>query len=140
MKRKSIVLALSGLFFFSSSVFATGGSYSSTISAPTINVKNQWYSKAFPVMSGTPSAGKIGEVYYTWAYGRTQAGLQVSLCTSTSSKCVDITSAKSGSVDFTSSNFAPNQAFILKAMVNGTGAMVPLYGNQSQLIVNYTFN
>lgn len=140
MKQKAITFALSGLLLLSAGAYATGGSYSSTISAPTVTLKNQWYQKAFPVTSGTPSAGKIGMVYYNWAYGRDQAGLRVSLCTSTSTVCINVTNAKSGSVNFSSYNLSPNQALSLKAIVEGTGKMVPLYGNQSQVIVNYSFN
>lgn len=140
MKQKAILIALSGLVFISSAAYATGGAYSSTISAPTVSLKNQWYQKAFPVLAGTPSAGKIDMVYYNWAYNRNQAGLRVSLCNNTSTICVNVSDAQSGSYNFTSYNLPPNQVFILKAMVEGTGVMVPLTGYQSQIIVNYTFN
>lgn len=138
--KKNIICALPALLLLSAGAYATEGAYSSTISAPTVTLKNQWYQKAFPVVAGTESKGKIGKVYYNWSYGRDQAGLRVSLCTSTSTVCMNVTNAESGSVDFSSYNLPPNQALSLKAIVEGTGKMVPLYGNQSQVIVNYSFN
>lgn len=141
MKIKSSLLALvlTCLCAFSGSVYATGGGYSSTMLAPTVSIKNQWYQKNFTVTNGTPSVGQIGTVYYTWNYSRAQAGLTVYLCTNSGLLCKDVSSAQTGSINYTSYNLAPNLVFSLKAMVTGTGVMVPLNGSQSQVIVNYTF-
>lgn len=140
MKRKTVLLALSGLLVLTSPAYATEGAYSSTMNAPDITLKNQWYQKNFPVISGTPSTGKIGIVYYNWAFSRTQQGLKVSLCTSANTMCVNIGNSNSGSVDLSTYNLAPNQVLSMKAIVEGTGTMVPVYGYQSQIIVNYKFN
>ncbi|MEQ4454435.1 flagellar protein FlhE [Kosakonia sp. YIM B13605] len=139
MKRKSILLALSGLMFISSSAFATGGTATSSMVPPSISVKNQWYNKAFSVPAGTPSTGKVGQVYYTWTYSSYPAGMQVYLCYNNGNTCYDVSSARSGSVDFTKDNIAPNQPISLWARVNGTGKMVTVNGQSSQVIVNYTF-
>ena len=140
MKRKSILLALSGLMFISSSAFATGGTSIGSMLAPSISVKNQWYNKTFPITAGTPSTGKVGMVYYTWAYSSYPAGMQVYLCYNNGNACRDISDARSGNIDFTPYNLAPNQPFSLYARVNGTGRMVTVNGQSSQIIVNYTYN
>ncbi|MCT4708763.1 flagellar protein FlhE [Enterobacteriaceae bacterium H11S18] len=137
MKRKTALLALAGLFALSANSYAAGGGYSSTIIAPTVSIKNQWYQKDFSVPSSIEKTGKMTTVYYSWAYSRNQAGLMVSLCTSNNVACFNVTNAQSGSVDFSSYNIAPNQPLTLKAMVSGTGTMAPLNGKQSQVTVNY---
>lgn len=133
-------LALAALAFSQNAAAVSYGSYGSTAVSPTIYSKNIWYNVAFPVVGSPPSAGRVTNVYYRWTYSTPRpSGFQVLLCNNTGTLCADVTSAASGSVNFTGSGVAANTAIRLYSRVSGTGAMTPLYGGSSSVTVNYTY-
>lgn len=132
----AIAMALSAV---AQNAHATSGGYGSSAAAPTIYSKNYWYNVAFPVV-GTPASGAtVRIVYYTWSYSTPRpSGFLVYLCNNTGTKCFDVTSAASGSVDFTSKNIPATETLRLYSQVNGTGTMSPLYGGSSNVTVNWS--
>lgn len=130
------VLALSAI---AQNAVAASGAYGGSAVAPTIYTKNNWVYSQFSIAGSIPSTAIVNTVYYSWSYASSPAGLLVYLCNNTGSKCRDVTSAGSGSVNFTSDALPANLPLRLYGRVNGTGTMSPLYGNSSSVTVNYTY-
>lgn len=134
--RLTAILALASLMLLSQTANATGGAYVSNVVAPTIYSKNVNYQANFPIV-GSPT-GSITTVNWTWGFSYYPAGINVYLCQGSTSACWNVTSIQSGSTTaFQGRN--PATQFFLYYWVSGTGTMMPAYGNNDQVIVNYNY-
>ena len=122
------------------SASAASAAYGSSAVAPTIYSKNWWYNVAYPVVGNPPSNATITTVYYSWSYSYPRpTGLLVYLCNNTGSKCWNVTSFGSGSINMSGEAIPANQSLRLYSRVNGTGTMSPLYGGSTNVTVNYVY-
>ena len=136
----SSFLALAATFMFAHSASAASAAYGSSAVAPTIYSKNWWYNVAYPVVGNPPSNATITTVYYSWSYSYPRpTGLLVYLCNNTGSKCWNVTSFGSGSINMSGEAIPANQSLRLYSRVNGTGTMSPLYGGSTNVTVNYVY-
>ena len=123
---------------FAQTASAASGAYGSSAVAPTIYSKNLWYNVPFSVVGSPTPASTVRAVYYSWSYSTPRpSGFLVYLCNNTGSVCFDVTSAASGSVDFTAYGVPATQNLRLYSRVSGTGTMSPLYGGSSNVTVNW---
>jgi len=106
MKKISRILLAAALStgFFTQAAHAVDGAYNSIgKSSMTISAPNTWYTMNFPTVAGNPPVSNttITVVYYSFQTGQQDIGtrgtLTVLLCQGSTSNCVDVTSAQSGS-------------------------------------------
>ncbi|PWC23522.1 MULTISPECIES: flagellar protein FlhE [Brenneria] len=75
----------------------------------------------------------ITTVRYRWGYQFPRpTGLRVLLCNDGGTKCFDVTTVGSGTVNFDGESVSANTPVRFYARVDGTGTMSPLIGEQGQ--------
>ncbi|QEI06308.1 flagellar protein FlhE [Pigmentiphaga aceris] len=119
-------------------VHAAAGSYSSEAAGPVMPNRKVWYTTVHPPVGSPPRDGKITTVSWRWGVSSQISGLEVKLCYRTAQDCVPVTSYGKAMTQAFAGRPADG-AFLLMYRVEGSGRMTPIYGERSQVIVNYMY-
>lgn len=116
------------------------GAWMGEANGPSIYNKGDLQTVSIPAIGNATSSDIVNVVNYDWDLSYSPVGLTVYLCHENTTKCIDVTSAKSGSVrDLTGERLAANKPWLFAFTVAGSGeALLPVaYGRMNKVIVNY---
>lgn len=113
-------------------------SYASTITSPSMYVRNTHYFADFPINQQIPDDMVISNVSWNYSLSQHPMGIEVLLCWNKSEICQDISLFGSGHTNMFNGK-DPFETFTIHYRLGGKGAISPpINGGRTQIIVTYT--